>query len=208
MIEVYLVPTANGQKVAILLEELELPYRAHRIVRRPGDVPSAAYRRISPLGKYPAIVDSSGPDGPLSVFETMAIALYLTEKTGRLCPTNVDDRSQAHAWAAVAASDLTPMMATQYFLTLRATSDVSEATNWVVAEAHRCLAAIDARLDAARFLAGDAYSYADVLMYPLMATSVQRLEGWFGGYRHIVRWYDEIAARPAVQRGMKAAQQD
>lgn len=205
MIEVYLVPTANGQKVAILLEELGLPYEAHHVVRAVGDPPTAAYLRISPLGKYPAIVDRGAGGGPLRVFETMAIALYLTEKAGQLLPTNLAERSQAHAWASVAATNLTPTMATQYFLTLRATRDVREATDWVVGEAHRCLAAIDSRLGSVPYLAGDAFSYADVLTYPLMATSVQRLDGGFEPYRNIARWFEQVAARPAVQRGMKAA---
>lgn len=205
MIEVYLIPTANGQKVAILLEELALPFEVRRVVRAPGAPPPPAYLAVSPLGKYPALIDRDTPDGPLSVFETMAIALYLTEKTGRLVPADRAARSEAHAWAAVAATDLTPMMATQYFLTLRARTDVREATEWVVAEAHRCLSAMDRRLADNAYLAGETFSYADVLMFPLIATSVRRLEGGFARYDNIVRWFDTVSVRPSVQRGMALA---
>jgi len=205
MIEVYLVPTANGQKVAIMLEELGLAYVARRIVRTVGDTPSADYLALNPMGKYPTIVDFEAEGGPLAVFETLAIALYLTEKTQRLVPADIKARVAAYAWAAVAASDLTPTMATQYFLTLRATTDVSEATAWVVDEAHRFLSAIDRRLGDERFLAGAEYSYADILTYPLMATSVQRLEGGFSTYKNIQRWVELVGARPAVVRGMKIA---
>ncbi len=205
MIEVYLVPTANGQKVAILLEELGLPYRAHVVVRAPGDVPSPDYLRLNPMGKYPTLVDRAEEQEPIVVFETLAIALYLTERTGALVPEDRTTRAAAHTWAALAASDLTPAMATQYFLTLRATSDVAEAEAWVVGEVHRFLKAIDERLADARYLAGETYTYADVLTFPLIATSVQRLDGGLDRYANIRRWFDEVAARPAVQKGMRAA---
>ncbi|MEQ9447523.1 MAG: glutathione S-transferase family protein, partial [Rhodospirillaceae bacterium] len=205
MIEVYLVPTANGQKVAVLLEELELPYVAHRIARRAGDRPSDMYLTLNPMGKYPTLVDPDGPGGPLVVFETLAIAQYLMEKTGNLLPTSPAARSAAHIWAAVAASDLTPALAMQYFLTLRATGDVSEATDWIVSEIHRYLSAIDSRLADATYLAGEDYSYADILTYPLMVTSVQRLEDGYAPYRNIARWADRVGAREAVKKGMAAA---
>jgi GST-like protein len=205
MIEVYLVPTANGQKVAVLLEELAVPYVTHRIVRKVGDQPSDEYLRHNPMGKYPTLVDKDAPGGPLTVFETLAIALYLIEKTGRLIPADPKQRAAAHQWAALAASDLTPAMATQYFLTLRAKTDVSEATEWALSEIDRFLTAIDGRLGEVTYLAGDTYSYADVLTYPLMATSVQRLEGGHTTYANITRWAETVGARDAVQKGMAVA---
>ncbi len=205
VIEVYLVPTANGQKVAVLLEELGLPYVAHRVTRTVGDQPSADYLKLNPMGKYPTLVDADVDGAPLAVFETLAIALYLTEKVGALIPADKKERAAAHTWAALAASDLTPAMATQYFLTLRAQTDVQEVTDWVLSEIDRFLTAIDARLGAVPYLAGDTYSYADVMMYPLMATSVQRLAGGHAAYPNITRWADEVGARPAVQKGMAAA---
>jgi GST-like protein len=157
------------------------------------------------MGKYPTLVDKDAPGGPLTVFETLAIALYLIEKTGRLIPTDPKTRAAAHQWAALAASDLTPAMATQYFLTLRAKTDVSEATEWVLSEIDRFLTAIDGRLGEVPYLAGDTYSYADVLTYPLMATSVQRLEGGHTTYSNITRWAETVGARDAVQKGMAVA---
>ncbi len=206
MIDCYLVPTANGQKAAIMLEELGLVYRPLHSNRELGAAPPADYLAINPMGKYPAIVDPDGPGGtPIYVFETLAIVLYLAEKCGRLIPKDARARTAMFEWAALASTDLTPMMATQYFLTLRATSDITEATAWVVSEVERFLKAIDGRLGESAYLAGRDYSLADVLMYPLMATSVQRLEGGYSAYAHIKRWVDAVAARPAVQKGMAAA---
>ena len=96
-------------------------------------------------------------------------------------------------------------MATQYFLTLRAKTDVSEATEWALSEIGRFLTAIDGRLGEVRYLAGDTYSYADVLTYPLMATSVQRLEGGHTAYANITRWAEIVGARDAVKKGMAVA---
>jgi GST-like protein len=93
-------------------------------------------------------------------------------------------------------------MAVQYFTTLRAKSDQSETTGFVVSEAKRALHALDRRLGVARYLAGEDYGLADVLTFPVMATSVQRLPGGFRDYSNIVRWFDLVSARPAVQRGM------
>lgn len=206
MIDFYLVPTANGQKSAIMLEEAGLAYRAQRIVRAVGGPPSADYLKINPIGKYPAIVDQEGPDGrPITVFETLAIALYLAEKSGRLLPANARERAAAHIWASVANTNLTPMMATQYFLGVRAKTDVSEATDWVVSEVFRFLAAMDQRLSEAEYLAGGSFSIADVLTYPAVATSVRRLEGGFSAYDNIVRWCTIVSRRPAVKRGMEIA---
>ena len=206
LIDLHFVPTANGQKITIMLEECGLPYRS---IRKPHGATGPGAPNIStlnPIGRYPVIVDPTGPDGaPATVFESLAIALYLAEKSGRLLPSQGPARSASLVWAAVACTDLTPTMAAQFFLTLRAESDLGEAVAWVEAEARRFLHAIDLRLAQAEYLAGAPFSLADVLTFPLMATSVQRLEGGFGGYPNIARWFEQVAARPAVQKGMDAA---
>ena len=120
-------------------------------------------------------------------------------------PKNPVARSSAHAWAAVASTNLTPMMATQYFLTLRAKSSVSEATNWIEGEAFRCLDAIDRRLGTVKYLAGEDLSYADILTYPLIATSAKRLGSRLETYSSISRWVEMLAERPAFTRGMAIA---
>ncbi len=206
MIDFYVVPTANGQKGAIMLEESGLAYRAHRVRRNVGAPPTPDYLRINPIGKYPSIVDEDGPGGtPITVFETLAIALYLAEKTGRLLPADPSERAAAHIWASVANTGLTPLMGTQYFLQLRASTDVSEVTEWVLSEVQRYLVAMNQRLGEAQYLAGDTYSLADVMTYPVLATSVQRLEEGFSAYDNIGRWVEEVSRRPAVIRGLAAA---
>lgn len=206
MIDFYVVPTANGQKGAIMLEESGLDYRAHQVRRKMGAPPPADHLKINPIGKYPTIVDDDGPDGtPISVFETLAIALYLAEKAGRLLPANASERAAAYMWASAANAGLTPMMGTQYFLEFRTSADVSDVSAWILSEVQRHLVAIDQRLGEARYLAGDSYSVADVLTYPVLATSVQRLEGGYSMYDNIKRWTEEVSQRPAVIRGMAVA---
>jgi len=203
MIDFYLIRTANGQKVAIVLEELGLAYRVHELKSGDPFKDSPEYRAIHPQGKLPAIVDTEGPDGkPITVFQSLAIGLYLAEKTGRLLPTDPRARTEAYIYAAVTATDLTPNLAVQYFTTLRAKSDVSEATGFVVSEAKRALHAIDLRLGAVPYLAGSEFSLADALTFPLMATSVQRLPDGFRPYANIARWFDLVGQRPGVKRGM------
>ena len=138
-----------------MLEESRLAYRAHRVRRNVGAPPTPDYLRINPIGKYPSIVDEDGPGGtPITVFETLAIALYLAEKTGRLLPADPSERAAAHIWASVANTGLTPLMGTQYFLQLRASTDVSEVTEWVLSEVQRYLVAMNQRLGEAQYLAG------------------------------------------------------
>jgi GST-like protein len=203
--ELLYVPTANGQKATILLEETGVVYTATRVTREPGAPPTEEILHINPIGRYPVLTDPAGPGGPVTVFESLAIAEYLTEITGQLVPADSRERVAAKVWAAVACTDLTPTMATQYFLTLRAKTDVTEAREWIESEAHRFLRAYDRRLGEAEYLAGGEYSYADALTYPLMATSVQRLDGGYAAYGNIGRWAAQVGAREAVQRGMAAA---
>lgn len=206
MIDFYCVPTANGQKIAILLEELKAPYEMHLISRRAGDLPDDDYLKISPLGKYPAIVDHDCSEKEsVNVFETHAIALYCSEKYGQLIPEDKISRAYAHAWASVASAGLTPVMATQYFLTLRAASNVSEATLWVENEAHRCLRALNFRLGESKFLAGEIISYADILTYPLIATSVKRLSEGTGLYKNLSRWFEMLSSRASFKKGLLAS---
>ncbi len=205
MIDLLFVPTANGQKATILLEEAGLEYTATRVEHGVGGPPPATLLAKNPIGRYPVLTESDGPGGgEIIVFESHAIALYLADRTGLLLPDDPIERSAAHVWAAVASTDLTPTMATQFFLTLRAETDVSEAITWIEAEAQRYLRAINQRLSEATYLAGNTFSLADLLTYPLMATSVQRLGG-FTSYKNIVRWFDLVSNRPAVQRGMARA---
>lgn len=206
MIELYCVPTANGQKATILLEESGLPYRAIPVVRSVGAPPPASYLKISPLGKYPALVDTGALPRAVTVFGTLAIALYVCERSQRMMPADLEGRARAWSWASVVATDLTPMMGVQYFTTLRARTDVSEATAYVEAEARRALHAMDQRLSESDFLAGPSFTFADALAYPLAATSARRLAGELAPYPALARWRDRVGARPGVIAGMAAAQ--
>lgn len=207
MIELYCVPTANGQKATILLEESGLRYRAIHVVRAVGAPPPLSYLDISPMGKYPALVDKNpGFPHAVTVFGTLAIALYVCERSQKMLPADLESRASAWSWASVVATDLSPMMGVQYFTTLRARSDLSEATQYVEAEARRALRAMEQRLSESDFLAGSEFSFADALAYPLAVTSIRRLAEELAPYDALVRWRDRVGARPGVIAGMAAAQ--
>ena len=203
-IELLHLPTSNAQKVAIVLEETGLPYVAHRWVKKAGEATPAAHLALNPMGKYPVIVDSDGPGGkPITIFETSAIALYLAEKSGKLLPADLRGRAAVNQWISVGASIMT-IMAAQWFTTKRARTDLSEATEWIVADVERGLVAIDQQLAKTEFLAGPDFTLADALVYPVMATTVQRNPRGYSGHNNIARWTTLVGARPGVQRGMTA----
>jgi len=201
-IDLFHLPTSNAQKVAIVLEETGLPYVAHRTVKKAGEATPAAHLAMNPIGKYPVIVDPDGPGGkPITIFETSAIALYLAEKSGKLLPADLRGRAAVNQWISVGASIMT-IMAAQWFTTKRAKTDLSEATDWIVADVNRGLQAIDLQLGETIYLTGADFTVADALVYPVMATTVQRIEGGYAGYDNIARWATLVGARPGVVKAM------
>ena len=147
MITFYCVPTPNGQKIAILLEEMNLTYKLIMQERKVGEPPNLDYLKINPIGKYPSIVDENTSDGKkIIIFETHAIALYLVEKTKLMLPNNQEERSSSHIWSSVISSGLTPLMGTQYFIQFRSREFETEVSSWILEEVNRYLSAIDLRL--------------------------------------------------------------
>lgn len=205
-IELLHLPTSNAQKVAIVLEETGLPYVAHRWVKKAGEATPPEHLKLNPIGKYPVIVDPDGPGGEsITIFETSAIALYLAEKSGKLLPANLRGRVAVNQWISVGASIMT-IMAAQWFTTKRARTDQSETTAWIVADVARGLGAIEQQLAQTTYLTGSDFTLADALVYPVMATTVQRNPGGYAGHDNIARWATFVGARPAVKRGMAVAE--
>ncbi|MBM3502960.1 MAG: glutathione S-transferase family protein [Alphaproteobacteria bacterium] len=202
MIDFFGFGTANGQKVAIMLEETGLPYTLKPLDMMKGAHKSPEYLAVNPVGKMPAIVDHDGPGGkPLKVFETLAICLYLGEKSGKLIPVGLAERALAYEWSCVVLSDLGPAFSAQFNLkNLKA--DTTAAVDYYVQLVHRFLRVLDERLAAAPYLAGAEYSYADVQLYPVITVSGKRLgENGLAPYKHILGWRDRVSQRPAVKRG-------
>jgi len=199
VIELYTDLTPNGRKVSIMLEEVGLPYEVHHVDIGKGDQFKPAFLRISPNNKIPAIVDRDAEGGPLSVFESGAILIYLAEITGKLMPTGRRARMQVLQWLMFQMGGVGPMFGQANHFRKFAKEQVPYGIKRYTEEAHRLYGVMDRRLAQVPYLAGD-YSIADVATWPW----VMRWE-WHGiawkDYPHLKRWYDLIEARPAVQRG-------
>ena len=201
MIDLYSFPTPNGKKVSVALEELELPYRAHLINIEKGEQFAPDFLAISPNNKIPAIVDQDGPGGgPMSLFESGAILLYLAEKTGRLLPATPRERHEVVAWLMFQMGGVGPMFGQVSHFTRFAPEKIPYGIERYTSEAERLLGVMDRRLDGREWLAGGAYSVADIASYCWVAAHAVRTshaERW----PHVAGWVDRIAARPGVQRG-------
>ena len=203
MIDVYTWPTPNGHKVHIMLEETGLEYRIHPINIRTGDQFKPAFLKVSPNHRIPAIVDRGGPNGkPMSLFESGAILLYLASKSGKFLPIDMAERWQCVQWLMWQMGGVGPMMGQANHFRRYAKEKIAYAVERYTNEANRLTNVLDKHLADSRFVAGDEYSIADIAIFPWMRGADQRgvmLEE----YRHVKRWFEEIDARPAVQRGLK-----
>lgn len=203
MIDLYTWSTPNGRKVSIMLEELALDYRVHAIDIGKGDQHSDEFLAISPNAKIPAIIDEDGPDGaPISIFESAAIIMYLAEKQGSpLLPTETRARYQVMQWLMLQMGGIGPMFGQTHHFLRFAKEDVPYAKKRYHDETRRLYGVLDGRLAAVPYLGGENYSIADIVTYPWVA----RFE-WheidLGDFPAVKGWFDELSARPAVERGM------
>ena len=203
MIDLYSWATPNGHKVHIMLEETGIPYRVHGVNIRTGEQFAPEFLRISPNNRIPAIVDPDGPAGrPLSLFESGAILVYLAGKSGKLLPQDLNDRYTALQWLMWQMGGVGPMFGQANHFRAYAVEKIAYAIERYTNEANRLTGVLDRRLAEARFLAGDEYSIADIAVFPWMRNAERRGID-MNAYPNARRWFDEIAARPAVQRGVK-----
>ena len=200
-LDLYTWTTPNGRKISIALEELELPYRVHPINIGKGEQFAPEFLAISPNNKIPALVDPEGPGGePLALFESGAILIYLAEKTGRLMPTEPVARLTALQWLMWQMGGFGPMLGQAHHFRRFAPEQIPYAVDRYTNETRRLYGVLDKRLAEAEFLAGD-YSMADIATFPWAARHEwQGIE--LGDFPQVKRWYDRIAERPAVVRGM------
>ena len=202
MIDLYSWATPNGHKVHIMLEECTLPYTVHAVDIGAGDQFRAEFLAISPNNKIPAIVDPDGPDGkPISLFESGAILLYLAGKTGRFLPADVRGRYVALQWLMFQMGGLGPMLGQAHHFRLYAPEKIEYAINRYTSEAKRLYGVMDRRLAEVPYLAGD-YGIADMAAFPWTRSHANQGVD-LADYPNVKRWFDAIAARPAVQRGVQ-----
>jgi GST-like protein len=202
MIDLYTWPTPNGHKVHIMLEETGLPYTVYPIDISAGDQFKPEFLKISPNNKMPAMIDQDGPGGkPYSLFESGAILMYLAEKTGQFMPKDTAGRYTVIQWLMFQMGSVGPMLGQAHHFRMYAPEKIEYAINRYTNEATRLYWVIDKRLSEVEYLAGD-YSIADMATFPWLRPykyQGQKLED----YPNLKRWFDAIAARPAVQRALQ-----
>jgi GSH-dependent disulfide-bond oxidoreductase len=203
MIEVYSWPTPNGHKVHIMLEECGLAYRAHPVNIGTGDQFKPEFLAISPNNKIPAITDPDGPEGkPISMFESGAILLYLASKTGKLLPESITARYEVLQWLMFQMGGVGPMLGQTHHFRIYAPEKIEYAINRYTNEAKRLYGVMDKRLSKSKYIGGPSYSIADIAVFPWLRSWKNQGIEW-ADYPHLKGWFDEIAARPAVQRGVE-----
>lgn len=203
MIDVYSWATPNGHKVHIMLEECGLPYRVHPINIGAGDQFKPEFLKISPNNKIPAIIDSDGPDGkPISLFESGAILLYLASKTGKFLPASDRGRFEMLQWLMFQMGGVGPMLGQAHHFRIYAPEKIEYAINRYTNEAKRLYGVMDKQLATHPFIAGDSYTIADIAIFPWLRSWQNQGIDW-ADYPHLKKWFDAIAARPAVQRGVQ-----
>lgn len=202
MIDVHFVPTPNGHKVSIMLEETGLPYRLIPYDMLAGDHLKPEYRAVNPNHRLPGIVDHEplGGGAPFSVMESGAILLYLSEKAGgAFVPADPRGRSLCLQWLMWQMSGLGPSHGQAHHFVRYAPEGQDYGVARYTSEAKRLLAVLNRRLAAAEYLAGE-YSVADMAAWPwVRATRAIALD--LAPYEHIGRWFAAVGDRPAVQRG-------
>jgi GST-like protein len=202
VIDLYTWSTPNGRKVSIMLEETGLPYRVHPIDIGKGEQFRPEFLAISPNNRIPAIVDPDGPDRrPFQLFESGAILLYLSWKTGLLLPRKPTAQFQAIQWLMFQMGGVGPMFGQAHHFLRAAPQPVPYAIERYTRETRRLYKVLDGHLAEHDYLAPE-YSVADIATYPWVA----RYE-WhkvdLDEFPAVKRWFDVVGARPAVQAGMK-----
>ena len=200
MIDLYYWPTPNGHKITIFLEEAGMPYRLLPVDIAVGDQFKPDFLQVSPNNRIPAIVDQEPTDGggPIAVFESGAVLVYLAEKTGRFLPASARPRAEVMQWLFWQTSGLGPMAGQNHHFSLYAPERIPYAVERYIKETNRLYCVADHRLADREFLAGD-YSIADMAAYPWIVPyerQGQKLEL----FPNLRRWFEAIRQRPAIER--------
>jgi GST-like protein len=201
VIDFYYWPTPNGWKVSIMLEECDLPFNVIPVNIGRGDQFRPEFLAISPNNRMPAIVDHHAPDGPVSIFESGAILIYLAEKAGRFFPQELHARFDVLQWLFWQVGGLGPMAGQLSHFVNYAPERIAYGLNRYGDEYNRLLGVMERRLADRPFLAGD-YSIADMASWPWVRAH-ERLQQPLDGFPNLRRWFDTIAERPAVGRGFE-----
>ena len=210
LLQLYSLPTPNGVKISIALEELGLPYEVHAVNIMKNESWTPEFLSLNPNGKIPAIIDPDGPGGvPLGLFESGAILLYLADKTGKLLPSDPARRYQAIQWVFFQMASIGPMFGQVGFFYKFGGKDIADKRplERYREESQRLLGVLEGRLDGRQWIMDDEYTIADISMFGW----VRNLVGFYGArelvgfdqLKHVPAWLERGLARPAVQRGLE-----
>ena len=209
LLQLYSLPTPNGVKVSIMLEEIELPYEAHKINFGANDQQTPEFRSLNPNGKIPAILDPNGPGGkPLALAESGAILIYLADKTGKLNPADPAKRYETLEWVMFQMGGIGPMFGQLGYFSKFAGREIEDKRprERYVAESKRLLAVVNQHLETRSWIMDDDYTIADMATFPW----IRNLIGFYGAgglvgiadFPHVTRALDQFVRRPAVIRGL------
>ena len=206
MIKVYSWPTPNGHKIHIMLEECGLrlgrDWEAIPVNIGTGDQFKPEFLTISPNNKIPALIDPNGPDGkPISIFESGAILLYLAAKTGKFLPKSDRRKFEVIQWLMFQMGGVGPMLGQTHHFRIYAPERIEYAVNRYTNESKRLYGVMDRQLQTHKFIAGSQYSIADIAIFPWLRSAANQGIDW-ADYPTLKIWFDAIAARPAVARGV------
>jgi GST-like protein len=208
-LQLYSLPTPNGVKVSIMLEEIGLPYEPHLINIGANETWIPEYLALNPNGKIPAIIDPDGPGGqPVGLWESGAILLYLAEKTGKLLPADPVARIETIQWVFFQMAAVGPMFGQMGFFHKFAGKDIEDKRprDRYAAESKRLLGVLEGRLADRDFLMGDEFTIADVSMIGWVRAVVSFYDAGglvdYAGLKAVPAWLERCLARPAVQRGL------
>lgn len=209
-LQLYSLPTPNGVKVSIMLEEIGLPYEAHRVDIGANESWTPEFLSLNPNGKIPAVIDPDGPGGqPMGLFESGAILLYLADKIGKLIPADPARRWETIQWVFFQMAFIGPMFGQVGFFYKFAGREIEDKRplNRYRDESKRLLGVLETRLDGRDWIMGEAFTIADVSMLGW----VRNLIGFYGARElvefdsliHVPAWLERGLSRPAVQRGLE-----
>jgi GSH-dependent disulfide-bond oxidoreductase len=209
-LQLYSLPTPNGVKVSIMLEETGLPYEVHLVDFNKDDQKTPEFLSLNPNGKIPAIIDPNGPGGrPLGLFESGAILQYLAEKTGKLLPDDAARRYQTIQWLHFQMGGIGPMFGQVGYFHKFAGKEIADKRplERYVAESVRLLGVMERHLSGRRWMMDDEYTIADISLLGW----VRNLVGFYGArelvafdrFANVSAWLERGLARPAVQRGLE-----
>ena len=209
VIQLYSLPTPNGIKVSVALEELGLAYEPHLVSFSTNDQMTPEFLSLNPNNKIPSIIDPNGPGGkPLPLFESGAILIYLAEKTGKLMPTDAAGRYETIQWVMFQMGGIGPMFGQLGFFHKFAGKDYDDKRplERYVNESKRLLGVLDKHLEGKSWMMGDQYTIADIAIFPWVRAipgfyDAGALVGW-SDFRNVARVLEAFVARPAVAKGL------